>query len=143
MLFLLANCAFLILVLGYSWWVGSPLDRLGVSAIIGALLLTLLANRMAGFPASGRIVLAIDFLLFLAMTAIAVRSPRHWPVWFAGLQLASVLFGIAALLWPVQNQGIYRTLAGFFAIPAMLAMALGLFLDRLAGLERLRRPGQS
>ena len=130
--FLLANCAFLVLVLGYSWLAGSRLDRIGVSVVVAALMLTFLANSAAGFTRSGPIVLAIDFLLFAAMTAIALRSPRHWPVWFAGFQLAAVMFGLASLLWPKGNGAIYHTLAGFFGIPAMLAMALGMFLDRIA-----------
>ena len=111
-----------------------------MTAIVAALLLTLLANQAAGADGSGVMVLAIDFALFLLMTAAALRSSRHWPVWFSGFQLAAVLLGVTALLWPVEKQGIYRTLAGFFAIPALLSMALGLYLDRLVGSEELAHP---
>ena len=132
MIFLLANCIFLILILGYCWWAGNGLDRLGVGAVTAALLLTFLSNLAVGFSASSLLVLCIDFMLFVAMTALALKSPRYWPTWFAGLQLASVLFGVASLMWPVEDTGIYQTLSGFFAIPALLAMALGIFLDRAA-----------
>lgn len=135
MVFLLANCGFLILVLGYSWWAGSPLDRVSVLAVVVALLLTFLANMAAGFAGSGLIVLGIDFTLLAAITGVALHSPRHWPVWFAGFQFASVMFGVASMLWPTENGVIYHTLAGFFGIPALLAMALGLFLDRVASLD--------
>ena len=138
--FLVTNCAFLALVLGYSWWAGDTLDRFGVSAVIAALVLTFLANLTPLFTASSLIVLGIDLVLLVAMTALALMSPRHWPVWFAGFQLAAVLFGAAALLVPVENVGIYRTLSGFFAIPAMLAMAFGLFLDRVAAARHDRGP---
>ena len=132
MLFLLANAAFLTIVLGYGWFAGTALDRIAVAAAFTALALTFAANSTIGFERSGPIILIIDCALFAAITAVALRSPRHWPVWFAGFQLAAVMFGLAALLWPTKNAAIYHTLAGFFAIPALLAMALGLFRDRLA-----------
>lgn len=132
MLFLLANAAFLILVLGYCWFAGAALDRIGVAAALAALVLTFLANSTLGFAQSGPVVLVIDCALLAAITAIALRSPRYWPVWFAGFQLAAVMFGLASLLWPAEDAVIYQTLGGFFGIPALLAMALGLFLDRMA-----------
>ena len=132
MLFLFANAVFLILVLGYGWFAGTALDRVGVAAALAALVLTFLANWAIGFDRSGPVVLVIDCALLAAITAVALRSPRHWPVWFAGFQLAAVMFGLAALAQPGGSTSIYHTLAGFFAIPALLSMALGLFLDRVA-----------
>lgn len=130
MLFLLLHTLFAVLALGYGWFAGTRLDRTVVAAVVLALAGTTAANAMLGFSASAPTVLLIDCALLMVVGAVALKSSSHWPVWFAGFQLAAVLFGFAAVLWPTAESAVYHTLAGFFAIPALLFMVLGIFMDR-------------
>lgn len=130
-IFLLANSLFLILSIGYGWLAGDRLDRVAVGWIVAALLGTL----AAGFAPAGwavPIVLAVDIALLVAITRIALRSPRYWPIWFAGFHLAAVVFGVGALVVAPEMASVLRTLSGFWGVPALLVMVVGLFLDRRA-----------
>lgn len=131
MIFLLANTVFLILSVGYGWLAGDRLDRQAAAWIVAALAGTLAATIYA---ASHQVlaILAVDVVLLAAIVRIALRSPRYWPIWFAGLHLAGVACLFAASIAPSQHVETLRTFAGFWGVPALLAMVFGLFLDRRA-----------
>ena len=74
----------------------------------------------------------IDSALLIAVGWLALRTDRYWPLWFAGLQLAAVLTSLSALLMSEENRWIFQTLGGFWAIPALVVMCIGLAKDRLA-----------
>ena len=74
----------------------------------------------------------IDSALLIAVGWLALRTDRYWPLWFAGLQLADVLTSLSALLMSGENRWIFQTLGGFWAIPALVVMCIGLAKDRLA-----------
>lgn len=130
MIFLLANTVFLILSVGYGWLAGDRLDKQAVAWIIAALTGTLAASVFAAPDRVVLAILAIDLVLLAAIIRIALRSLRYWPTWFAGLHFAGVLCGVAALGAPAQHVETLRILAGFWGVPALLAMVFGLFLDR-------------
>lgn len=129
-IFLLANSVFLILSIGYAWLAGSRLDRQAVGWIVAALLGTSAASAFAAVDQVMPIVLLVDITLLAAITSIALRSPRYWPTWFAGLHLAGVAYGFAAVLYPQASD--LRVFAGLWSTLALLAMVVGLFLDRRA-----------
>lgn len=132
MIFLLANTIFLILTVGYCWLAGDRLDRQAAGWIVAALLGTLAATSFVAGDRAIAAVLLVDFVLLAAVVRIALRSPRYWPTWFAGLHLAAVACGLAALMVPPQHVGTLRIFAGFWGVPALLVMVFGLFLDRRA-----------
>lgn len=132
MIFLLANAAFLILSIGYGWLAGDRLDKAAVLWIVAALLGTLAATSMLAGTNSIVAVLAVDIVLLVAITRIAMISPRFWPTWFAGFHLAGVTCGIAALVAGPLASDTLRAFAGFWGTAALLAMVLGLFADRRA-----------
>lgn len=134
-IFLLVNTLFLILSIGYGWVAGDRLDRVAVAWVIAALLGTLAAGFLPlGWTVPA--VLVVDLVLLVAITAIALRSRRYWPTWFAGFHLAAVAFGMAALLVAPEEAGRLRALSGFWGVPALLAMVVGLFLDHRAPLPQ-------
>lgn len=132
-IFLLANSLFLIFSIGYGWLAGTRLDRQAVGWIVAALLATLAASTFASADWTMPIILAVDMALLVAVTSIALRSPRHWPTWFVGLHLAGVAYGVAAVLFPLASN--LRVLGGLWSTLALLAMVFGLFLDRRAQLR--------
>ena len=109
---------------------GSRLDRQAVAWVVAALLGTSVASAFAPADLVMPLILLIDIALLVAITSIALRSPRYWPTWFAGLHLAGVAYGLAAVLLPRATD--LRVLAGFWGTAALLVMVLGLFLDRRA-----------
>jgi hypothetical protein len=130
--FLPVNAVSLILSIGYGWLAGDRVDRQAVTWIAAALLATLAISILVSPEWAGAATLAVDMVLLAAIVEIALRSCRYWPIWFAGFHLAAVCCGVAALLAPVGYDSILRIFAGFWGIPALLAMVLGIFLDRRA-----------
>lgn len=138
MIFLLANTVFLILSIGYGWLAGDRLDKQAAAWIAAALLGTLGATTFANPAHVLSAILIVDIALLVVIIRIALRSPRYWPIWFAGLHLAGVAYGAAALMVAPPHQEVLRVFAGFWGVPALLAMVFGLFLDRREE-ARLRR----
>lgn len=129
---LLANTAFLVLSVGYGWLAGDRLDRQAIAWIAAALLATLAATGAAAPAWTALIVLFIDLALLAAIVPIALHSIRYWPTWFAGLHLAGVTFAFAAVVASPEYISTMRAFAGFWGTAALLAMVVGLFLDRRA-----------
>jgi lysylphosphatidylglycerol synthetase-like protein (DUF2156 family) len=75
-----------------------------------------------------------DVALLVVMTRYALTSRKHWPVWFAGIHTAGVLFGIAALFFSEGERLILDYVSAFWAIPALIVMVLGLLADRRGGI---------
>jgi len=90
---------------------------------------TLAAGSFAADDHATAAVLAVDLVLLAAIIRIALRSSRYWPTWFAGLHLVAVACGAAAFAAPSLSDTL-RVFAGFWGVPALLAMVFGLFLDR-------------
>lgn len=132
MIFLLANTVFLILSIGYCWLAGDRLDRQAATWIVAALAGTLAATMAVAANRAVLAILVVDIALLGAIMRIALKSTRYWPTWFAGLHLAGVACGAAALVAPASQVQTLQTFAGFWGVPALLAMVFGLFLDRRA-----------
>ena len=80
------------------------------------------------------IVILVDLALLWIVTAYALRSARHWPLWFAGFHAAGTALILIALIVPGPMHAIPERMAGFWSIPALFAMTYGLLKDRKAGI---------
>lgn len=75
-------------------------------------------------------VLAVDLMLLIGLSALALRSDRFWPLTVASLQLIAVLTHPA--LWidgKILPFG-YAFMQGFWAYPMMLLVAWGAWRHR-------------
>jgi hypothetical protein len=129
-IFLLANSIFIGVSVIYGWLAGDRHDREGVAWIAAAIGCTLWAQTSHDKATQTLLIAIVDGALLLAMISLALRSSRYWPTWFAGLHLATVATNLAIPVFP--EFGLFRVIAAFFGIPAILAMVIGIFLDRLA-----------
>ena len=129
-IFLLANSIFIVVSVAYGWLAGNRHDREGVAWIAAAIACTLWAQTSHDAATQVLLIGIVDGALLLAMVSLALRSGRYWPTWFAGLHLATVTTNLAIPMFP--DFEILRAIAAFFGIPAILAMVIGLFLDRLS-----------
>lgn len=68
-------------------------ERLAALVCLGATLLSILVRAPWRQSYSGIEfgVLSVDVATLMVFVAVALRSPRFWPLWIAGLQLSTLL----------------------------------------------------
>ena len=134
MIFLLVFWLFLLGALTIGWQAGDRHDRAVVLAIGAASALSAIAHLIFAEPVSLILVSATDVALLAVVTRYALRTRRHWPIWFAAFHATSLLFGAAALLFPSEERMILLLISGFWALPALVALVIGLLTDQRHGI---------
>jgi hypothetical protein len=119
--------ALLIASCGYALWRGRRDERIVALVCIAATA----ASRLAFHPLSVRYssvetgLLLIDLGVLAAFVFVALRSPRFWPLWVAGLQLtestAHVMKAIDERLLPMA----YGAAIALWSYPILIILALG------------------
>ena len=119
--------ALLLVTCGYALWRGRSDERI----VAGVCLLATIATRFAISPLSKRYsslepgLLVIDALVLAAFVAIALRSPRFWPLWVAGLQLTSSLSHLMKAIDADLLPRAYGAAAALWSYPILLILAVG------------------
>jgi hypothetical protein len=134
-LLLLALVLYLILLVGtvaYALLKGGVDERSGAITILVAALMTQVVAVIGpgGTMAPGWYgpeigVMAVDVAVLVAFVAIAYRSTKFWPIWAAASQLVAVLTHWTVILDPSIVPMVYTTAQPFWAIPVIVALALG------------------
>lgn len=119
--------ALLVLSCGYALWRGRSDERIVALVCLGATV----ASRLAFAPISVRYtgvefgLLLIDLAVLGVFVFVALRSPRFWPLWIAGLQLtASTAHAMKAIderLMPLA----YGAAIALWSYPILLILAVG------------------
>ena len=78
--------------------------------------------------------LAVDVALLVALLAVVLRSDRWFPVWFTGFHLVAVLSHLASIAAPGFAPKVYFLLQGFWSVPMLVTLALGVALDHRGGI---------
>ncbi|HET9398551.1 MAG TPA: hypothetical protein VFO45_07000 [Sphingomicrobium sp.] len=117
----------LILVTGYAFWRGSRDERfVATVCVLGAaasfLLLRPLSTRFQSVETG---IMLVDLLVFVGFLFVALRSPRFWPLWVAGLQLTTTLGHILKGLSPDLLPQAYGAALQFWSYPILLILAVG------------------
>lgn len=116
-------------------WIGnSKPEQMLVVAIGIALIATMLTSTALPPDAAYAAVLAIDCCLALFAIGVALASPTYWPIWFAAFALVGALTGLAASFVDAKYW-LFRSLAGFWAAPALLSVIVGTLRDGRAQLQ--------
>jgi hypothetical protein len=96
-----------------------------------------IAHQLFGRPDwSAGLAFAADWTILFAALWLALRSDRHWPLWFAGLQALTVINDLLAWSEIGARYRFLANLSAAWALPAMIAMTCGILLDWRC----LRRP---
>ena len=70
-------------------------------------------------------VLAVDAALLLALTAVALKSDRYWPLWAAGFQLLGVVIHIARIVDPIVLPHAYYRGLSIYSYMVLAVLAYG------------------
>lgn len=127
MVFFLAFVALLLLSTGFAAWKGGPPERIAASLYWLAWLTTLVANPVAT-ERWRNIEIAyflIDLCLLLALTVLALRANRNWPMAAASLQLIIVTGHVAKLIDPQLLGSAYAIMSVFWPYLQLLILAGG------------------
>ncbi len=133
-IFLLAFWLFLLTALAVAWQAGDRNDRRIILAIGGAALASGATHMLFSESAAHTLVVVIDLALLVVVVRYTLWSRRYWPLWFAAFHSTSVLFSFASTMLPGTQHIIAERLAGFWSIPAIIVMVIGLIADQHRGL---------
>lgn len=102
-----------------------------LGAILGATILTAVTDAFIPFYLAWYAYLAIDGTLLAIVLCYVVKSNVYWPIWFAGFHSIAVASQVSQLIFSGKVIGPYVDFAGFWSIPALVAMVWGVSLDRI------------
>ena len=117
----------LLLTFGYALWRGRGDEKAAATVCVAATI----ATRFAISPLTERFtdleigLLLIDLAVLAAFVAIALRSPRFWPLWIAGLQLTNSLSHLMKVLNLDLIPQAYAAAAIFWSYPILLIIIVG------------------
>ena len=121
---------FLVTALAISWQAGDRGDRSVIVAIGASAAGSAIAQIVMPFLWERAAVALINLVLLVIVWRYALQTRRYWPIWFAGFQATGLAFGLLALVLPEGSRSIPSLVAGFWALPAVSAMVIGLQLDQ-------------
>lgn len=125
--------AILLAVTLLAWRLGGWEERVVASLYWLASLLTVLiiAPLEHRYVSVEWGVMMVDAALFVALTGVALRSTRFWPLWSAGLAL-TILFAHAAKLISEELVRSYAAGIRFWVYPMLTLLAVGALRHRAA-----------
>jgi hypothetical protein len=77
----------------------------------------------------------VDLVLLGALGWVALRSDRWFPIWFTGLHLVAVTSHLASIVAPAFSPKVYFLVQAVWSIPMLLTLAIGVALDKRAGIS--------
>lgn len=110
---------------GYALLKGTREAQIVAVVTLGAAFASyFLVSRYTGVEAG---VLAIDMLVLIVFTAVALKSDRFWPLWIAGLQLTTT-FGHALRAFDDQMVPIaYAVSLRFWSYPIQIILIVAVW----------------
>jgi hypothetical protein len=130
---LLASCLVYALLRG-----GSP-EKIGAAMMAVGSVTTIVVLSFVGVSITSVEygVLLIDSVFLVALSALAIRADRYWPLWVTALQLLTVAAHVAKLIEPNMIFQAYIFLMVVWSYPQILLIALGTWRHQ----KRLRASG--
>ena len=134
MLVPLAFWSFLFGALAIGWQAGDASDRKMMVCVALAAAATYAASGIADQFDRRLVVRAIDFALLAVFVKFSLSTTRFWPIWFSGILGATVFLGLIGLLLHDESEArAFFIASSGWAMPSLIVLAVGLQLDRRAG----------
>lgn len=113
----------------YSLRYGGGPEKAAVLFEAAAVILTIIAvvflPGAASFSGLPLALAAIDVALLVALTCIALRANRLWPIGLAGLQLSTVIVHASKVAFPELPAASYAIFEQFWSWPILMTTAWG------------------
>jgi hypothetical protein len=110
----------------YALWRGGRDEKICAWIMIAATLVTRFTVPIEYFRfyaiEPGPFV--IDAAMMAALTMLALRSNRFWPLWMAGFQGYSIVAHVARILTPTVGPKMYAIGQGLMCYPMMLLLVI-------------------
>ena len=116
----------LLIVSGGAFLRGGVEEKLAAVSLISAVSLTVLL-RDRTWPHLQVAEFVVDILLFAALLAIALTSPKWWPMSAAGFQLLAVLTHVGKMIDPAVDQWAYITAIVIWTYLVIIALGVGVW----------------
>lgn len=121
---------FAALCCGFAAIAGGKTGRTGAAMIMAASVASAVAGEFGSWAQTHIPVMAIDLFLLLGFYWLALRSQSFWPIWATAFHLISVTSHLAIFFSEGVQQMLYYGFGAFWSLPVMLAMVIGIALDR-------------
>lgn len=109
---------------------GGKTGRTGAAMILTASVASAVAGEFGNWAQTHIPVMAIDLILLIGFYRLALRSESFWPIWATGFHLISVTSHFAVFFGDGVKQMLYYGFGAFWSLPVMLAMVIGIGMDR-------------
>lgn len=111
----------------YALWRGGLPERLAASIILAAVAASVLvASSYRGAFAQREIgIFLVDLAMFGAVTMLALRAERFWPLCMAALLGLGLQLQLLSMVAPESGRQVYKVLHALNAYPVLLLLAIG------------------
>lgn len=118
--------------LAYAFALGRRDERVCAGYLLAATVLTRVVasawtERFAGLEPG---IFIVDALLFAALTDLALRSKRYWPLWMAGFQGYALVAHLARLVTPAVGPWMYAIGQALMGYPMILLLIAATYRSR-------------
>ena len=108
---------------------GSAMERRFLTLILICVSSTFFLNSRLGWMDAQPFVLLLDMGLLITSLALTSFATCFWPIWFSAFQAIAVATGLAQFLFPNHVPAIYIAVQGFWFLPALMSMTVGVIMD--------------
>lgn len=123
----------------YSFLFGSIEGKLSSTLIFTATIATHILYTHQQWYEIHLFILVVDLFLLIFVYFLSLHSTKNWLLWMSGFLLVGVATHLSPVFSNLFNPRAYELLQGFWSIPVMLTMALGIFMNRTIHEKSKRR----
>lgn len=126
-------------VLGYAMLKGGTPERVAALIIIAASVSTVTtwAPSQLRYKSVDAGIFITDFIMMLALVALALRAERFWTLWVAAFQVMQFASHIPEILVPELLPVTYKVVISIWSYPMLFLLAAGTYRHR----QRVRTYG--
>ena len=120
----------------YALWAGGAPERAAAAIFLSAAVCTFSLPHLSSARIAPQLA-AIDALTLIALTLVALKANRYWPIYESALQLLTFAIHGVKIYQPDMPHWMYFGANGKLAYPTLILLAVGVLRHR----ERVARFG--
>lgn len=121
--------ALLTICIGYALLKGGAPERLAALTIVSASAATIATSAPVPlrYNALDAGVLITDFVMMLALVALALKAERFWTLWIAAFQVMQFASHLPEILVPELLPVTYKIVISVWSYPMLILLAIGTY----------------